>query len=144
MNLTGHWKGKYVYGKGYPKDMVGGSAPFEFKIQDIDGNITGICFDEIVQAVEGNESTIEGSFKGNFIQFVKKYKHHLAVGDEGNYIMEDSIQTEGVHYVGHFHKKFFSRKVYFVGEWQIVSEYTDESGKTYTDVVEGTWTMSKV
>ena len=144
MNLTGRWKGKYTYGAGYPQNFIGKSEPFEFDIQDIEGKITGVCVDEIVKAIEGNESTIEGTFKDNFISFIKRYKYQLLIDESNNYVSEENIITDGVHYVGHVHKRFFSRKVYFTGEWQITADFKDDHDKIVTFSVEGTWTMSRV
>ena len=144
MNLTGHWKGNYTYGNGYPKSVMGKSEPFEFDLHDIEGKITGTCIDNVVKSTEGNQSTIEGSFSGDFISFLKRYKHLLAIEEDGNLVQIDNIESDGVHYVGHMKKRFFSGKIYFLGEWQINCVSKDELGNLIKYACEGTWTMSKM
>jgi hypothetical protein len=69
MNLTGTWKGKYIYGKGYPANIIGRSAPFEFDIRDKGGIFTGTCMDDVVKKTQGNASFIEGNFRDGYISF---------------------------------------------------------------------------
>ena len=143
MNLTGRWKGKYIYGDGYPRAVIGKAAPFEIDITDNDGIITGVCLDEVVESIDGNESTIEGTFNENFLTFIKRYKVQLAMDDLGNHIPLVDQSNNSIQYVGHMRKRLLSKKHYFEGEWQITSDFKDDSSKVYTYSVEGTWTMSK-
>lgn len=145
MNLTGSWTGKYSYGKGYPRYLIGKSEVFEFDIKDKAGIFTGTCIDQIVKTIPGNESKIEGVFKDNFISFIKRYKYNSFIEDPEteNFPIAD-IKFDGVHYTGHLFKKLFSRKVYFKGEWTITSEYRDrETNELIVYTIEGSWTMQK-
>jgi hypothetical protein len=143
MNLTGLWEGKYTYREGYPTQYVGRSEPFEFDIVDKDGTLSGTCIDELVKAKEGNESYIIGTFKQNEIAFKKRYKFHFAVDESGSFILDDKLKFDGVDYKGRLYKKFFSRKPYFSGEWNITCEFKDENNLTQTFICKGTWKMSK-
>lgn len=144
MNLTGIWKGSFRYGKGYPSIFIGKSEPFQLNLMDNDGILTGFCIDKIVTAFEGNESTIEGIFKDNYISFIKKYKFQAIIDESNNTVLaDDSIKSDGIHYVGHSYKRFFRNKIYFEGEWHLTTEYIEGNEKLYHSV-EGTWTMSKM
>lgn len=143
MNLTGRWKGEYTYGNNYPISVAGKSEPFEFEIEDNNGTISGICIDNVVKAVHGNKAIIEGTFKNDFITFVKRYKYHLSIDENGDQILEENVSTDGVQYVGHLKKKWLSGTQYFIGEWQIVVEYINPSGLQFTNTCDGTWSMRK-
>ena len=144
MNLTGHWKGNYTYGNGYPKSLVGKSEPFEFELIDNEGNITGTCIDEIVKAKAGNQSKIVGSFSGNFISFLKTYKYHFAIEEQDNLVPQENMVSDGVNYVGSLKKRFLSKKLYFIGEWQIDCVYKNVFGILHQYSLGGIWTMRKM
>lgn len=144
MNLTGHWKGKYTYGSGYPPNIKGKSEPFEFEIKDEGGLFDGTCIDEVVKEIKGNESFIYGVFKEGEIKFKKTYKYHLVFNESNNLIIEDHIQSDGVDYTGRLYKKIFSTKRYFKGKWSITSQYADEDNRIQTYISGGTWKMSKM
>ena len=143
MNLTGHWKGKYRYGQGYPAPHFGKSETFEFDIVDQDGTLSGTCIDELVKARPGNESYILGTFKQNQIVFKKRYKFHFVFDETGAMVIDDKLKFDGVDYKGRLRKRFFTRKVYFSGEWSITGELKDENNLTQSFVCKGTWKMSK-
>ena len=142
MNLSGRWKGKYTYGSNYPATVVGTSEPFEFEIHDNNGVIRGTCVDNVVKAVVGNSSIIEGTFSDGLLIFVKKYKFHLGFDEDGKLALLDDVPPSDINYVGHFKKRFLSGKIYFTGEWQINFEWTDAAGNTFVSLGEGTWEMS--
>ena len=143
MNLTGHWEGKYTYGKGYPSQYIGKSEPFELEIIDNDGTLSGTCLDQLVKAKEGNESYIIGSYKEHEIAFKKRYKFHFSIDESGSLVLEDRVRFDGVDYKGKLYKKFFSRKLYFSGVWAIMCEFKDENNLSQTFICKGTWKMSK-
>ena len=143
MNLTGHWKGQYTYGQGYPPPIRGRSEPFEFEIKDEGGLFSGTCIDEVVNGMEGNESFIYGVFKEGDIKFKKTYKYYLTFNESNELIPEDHFEHKGVDYAGRLYKTFFSRKPYFKGKWSITTEYKDAINRTQSFIVEGTWKMSK-
>src|SRR5438105_2699930 len=100
MNLTGHWKGEYVYGSGYPYSLFGKSESFEFTLVDSEGSISGNCIDNVVKAVEGNESYINGIFSGKTLKFKKKYKFHTGIDENGNQVINHQVKSNGVDYTG--------------------------------------------
>jgi hypothetical protein len=115
MDLTGRWKGKYKYGEGYPSSVVGTSGWFEIDLIDNEGIISGSCIDELVSSIEGNESTIDGTFSNNFMSFIKKYKYYTFIDDLGKQVLMEDIKVDGIHYTGRLFRKFFSGKKYFKG-----------------------------
>ena len=141
MNITGRWIGKYTFGKGYYDSMIGKSDPFEFEIVDNAGSISGSCIDNVVKAVNGNESYIIGTFKNNKIAFKKRYKIHTAVDEFGNQVIMHRISTDGIDYSGKLKKKFFSRRIYFSGSWSITTWIEDDPE---THVYKGTWQIFRV
>lgn len=143
MNLTGHWKGKYTYGAGYPSEYIGKSAAFEIELLDDNGILTGTCVDELVKMKEGNASYIIGTFREKAINFKKRYKFHFALGDTGLSEPEEGVTSDGVDYKGRLRKKFFSRRLYFSGDWRIVMKYRDDNDLPQTCTCRGTWKMSK-
>jgi hypothetical protein len=145
MNLTGAWKGQYVYGEGYPTEFIGRTEYFEFDIVDNNGAISGTCMDPVVKSKEGNESYILGSFRDNQLNFKKRYRFHLVV-DESGFVMDDNndVKFDGVDYTGRSYKRFWSRRIRFSGEWSITSQYTDENGLLQSFICKGSWKMKKV
>lgn len=141
MDLTGHWEGIYIYGSAYPRDYRGLLEPFEFHILDKDGAFSGTCTDKIVTSIAGDESYILGSFKQKEILFKKRYKFHLPIDENGTFIENLNIQSDGVDYKGRLRKRFLSRKPYFSGEWSITTQYKDKSNLLKTHVSRGTWRM---
>jgi hypothetical protein len=144
MNLTGHWKGKYTYGKGYPSDLIGTSEPFEFEIWDEDGLFTGTCVDSVVSMSADNDSTIRGVFKDKKISFKKSYKYHFALSESNEPVIDETVKYNGVDYTGRLYRKFFFGKHYFSGRWSITAEYRDQINRIQTFKCEGTWSMRKV
>lgn len=143
MNLTGHWKGTYTYGRGYPENLIGESEPFEFVINEVNGLFTGTCIDNVVKEKQGNESFIEGDFKAKKIRFKKKYKYHLALDESNSLVQQDDIKSDGVDYAGRLYRKFFFGKRYFSGQWRIITTYKENNRiRTYT--CGGRWRMNKV
>lgn len=134
-----------MYGNGYPLSVVGKVEHFDINIIDNNGSITGACNDPIVAAREGNESTIEGTFKDKIIRFLKKYKYPSIMQDRsGMEISADDVKFEGIHYTGKMYKKIFSGTPYFSGEWCITSTYIDKRDRKPVEyTVGGTWTMIK-
>ncbi|GAB2811158.1 hypothetical protein [Ferruginibacter profundus] len=143
MNLTGHWKGQYTYGKEYGK-LWGTSEPFEFDIVDQSGHISGSCIDNLVKAKAGNESYILGNFSGKEITFKKRYKYHLMIDDSNNLLNNVDFVSDGVDYTGRLKVKFFSRKLFFSGKWSITERFKDEDNMDQIFICTGTWTMMKV
>ena len=143
MNLTGLWQGKYKYGRGYSNGIIGKVEPFQIYITDKDGIISGICLDEIVKAIEGNESSIEGYFNDNSISFLKKYRYHKFFDEEKSVVPVDRIYSDGIHYRGKLKKRIFSKQLYFTGDWTITSEFTDENNQRHEYTCAGTWTMER-
>lgn len=143
MNLTGRWKGKYTYGEGYPHRYIGRSEPFEFDITDQNGTISGTCIDQVVEAKEGNESYIIGTFSENQITFKKRYKFHFSTDESGSHFIDKNMEQDGVDYTGKLRKTIFTRKTYFSGEWSITSQYKDAQNRMQTIVGKGTWKMKK-
>lgn len=144
MNLTGRWQGHYTYGNLYPPKIAGKSEPFIFELSDGDGNISGSCTDPLVEAKEGNESYILGTFKDKILQFKKRYKYHFTIDEEGNRTLIDKPNSNGIDYTGTLRRKFFSRRIYFTGRWTITSYYKFPGGETKDYVFGGTWKMFKV
>ena len=145
MNLTGLWKGKYTYGKGYPLSTLGKSESFEFDILDNNGSISGTCVDEIVKSRIGNESRIEGSFKDKYLIFLKKYKYPSYITDESTKdINLDNVQSDGILYTGKLYKKLFTRKAYFSGKWKTKTIFKDNLNKTHVSTAEGFWIMEQL
>lgn len=143
MNLTGHWKGSYTYGTGYPRSLYGKSEPFEFDIEEENGIFTGTCIDVLVKAKQGNAAFIKGFFKSNRIQFKKTYKYHLLL-NEANELTQEFGETNGVDYTGRVRRKyFFFGEKYIAGHWSITSTFTVE-GETHTHLCKGKWRMWKL
>jgi len=143
MNLTGHWIGKYTYGKGYSPHLAGRSEPFEFHLIDTGGSVSGSCIDNIVKAVNGNESYIVGTFTGKVISFKKRYKFHTATNEKGNLIILPETKSNGIDYTGILRKKMFTKKIYFVGKWSITMQLKDYTGQLQTFTATGTWKMKQ-
>jgi hypothetical protein len=144
MNLTGHWKGKFTYGKGYPLSLVGKSKRFEFDMIDNEGIITGTCIDEIVTSIPGNESNFEGIFNNNYISFVKRYKYNSILDNSNGKISVHDVNFDGIQYTGRLFKRIFSKKVYFRGEWTITSAFRDKTNnKISFFTIKGAWTMER-
>jgi len=142
MNLTGHWTGKYTYGREY-QHQYGKSEPFEFEIVDNSGHISGSCIDSLVRAKADNESYILGNFSGKEITFKKRYKYHFYIDETGNLVLDDAFTSDGIDYVGKLKKRFFSRKHFFSGKWSITTKFKDESGVDQLYISTGTWKMVK-
>lgn len=143
MNLTGHWKGYYSYGKSYPEEYAKQKDAFEFDIKEDNGSFTGSCIDPVVKELPGNESYINGFFKDGIIHFKKRYRYHLNIDGE---LMNESegVRSDGVDYSGKIYRQFiFFGKKYFAGEWSITSEYINEYGEKGTYTCGGKWKMSK-
>jgi hypothetical protein len=144
MNLTGKWKGLYVYGPGYPVSYIGRSEEFILDIVDDDGIITGICDDPIVQKKAGNASTIKGAFLDGFLSFIKEYRYSEYIIEPNSGILEEDLSSSGIHYTGTLYKPFFSRKDAFKGEWVMSTIYTYPGGKKHETVSKGSWKMKRI
>jgi len=144
MNLTGKWKGIYVYGPGYSIEWIGKSEEFILNINDNEGIITGTCDDPIVQKIKSNISTIEGAFKDGFLSFIKKYRYFDYIEDPDFEIKEGDISSSGIHYTGTYFRPFFSKKDAFKGEWISNATLIDSEGKKFESIGKGTWKMKRI
>ena len=144
MNLTGRWEGIYTYGKGYSARLIGKSEPFQFEITDKNGDISGTCVDNVVNAKDGNEAHIQGVFNGSKLFFKKKYKYHLGFDKSGSLVIIDNLKHNGIDYTGKLRRGIFSRKVSFRGEWSLVHKFMRENNPPRIFIVKGTWRMTKV
>jgi hypothetical protein len=88
-------------------------------------NFTGTCMDDVVRKTPGNESIIDGFFKDGYISFLKTYKYHTAVGVSHMDDPFERVQSEDVQYAGELHRTFFTRTLYFKGEWSITTAYVE-------------------
>lgn len=144
MNLTGHWKGKYIYGQGYPDYMIGMEESFYLFITDENGSIAGMCIDKITQSMNDNEAHISGVFFDNTIKFTKTYKIHGSIDEDETPYVDEGVETNGVDYVGRLKRKLFSRTYYFEGEWSINHSYKRTSGSIKSYKCLGYWSMDKI
>jgi len=144
MNLTGHWKGDYFFGSGYPDSLLGKSEPFDFFIVDNEGSISGSCIDNVVRKVSNNESYIIGTFSEKLLKFKKRYKVHTGIDENGNHILDHDVKTDGVDYIGTLKRKMFSKSYYFVGEWSITSRIADDTDGPQYFICRGKWKMKRV
>lgn len=144
MNLTGTWKGQYTYGQQYPPHIAGTSDPFELRIKDENGIVSGHCIDNVVKAKVGNSSNIDGTFNDRFISFIKTYKYPAFIDGQTRLNFSEERTVGNIHYTGNLLRKFFSRKWYFKGEWIYAISIVDSQNRTYTSISKGTWSMQKV
>lgn len=144
MNLTGKWKGHYVYGAGYSLEYIGRSEEFILDLIDNDGIIEGVCEDPIVKMIENNSSFINGVFKDGFLSLIKHYKHPNFIIDVDSEFEAKDLSADGIHYTGILYKRFFSKKMFFKGEWVASVIYTDPNGHRHQSVTKGSWQMTQI
>jgi hypothetical protein len=134
--LAGKWQGQYTLGEGYSESQKGQSWGFTILMQ-IEGNgrVTGKCFDGEVSAE--NEAVIEGSIMNGNIDFIKKYRHHWEINDEGGVTENEGRESHEVIYTGRYQNNVFS------GEWKIVTPIVYADGNIREQVLRGYWVMHK-
>ncbi|HLK29834.1 MAG TPA: hypothetical protein VKT28_14745 [Puia sp.] len=142
--IEGKWAGSFTYGHGYPLKQIGSSVPFTIDLKYKDGLIKGICIDDLVEELMLKPATIEGSFENRSILFIKRYSCNITRDINNKLIAEHNEPAVGIQYVGKLRRKFFSRKYFFKGEWDISGSFLDETGiaRYYTAV--GKWSMKKI
>ncbi len=126
--MTGNWAGTYIYGEGYPDDLVGKSTAFRMSLTETEGIIQGIATD-----MEKNvsEAAISGFIENNFLSFVKVY------GRETDEHGDPLRPIPEIHYTGNFIGNAFE------GTWAITWNDIDENGFGVEYTTHGTWQMSK-
>lgn len=136
IDWNGKWTGFYSYGKRYPIKLQNAPVIFDMIIQENGNQIKGTIKEDESNGIS-EQTEFSGSVKKGKIRFVKTYKNHYTVDENGHYVTEN--ETYEVHYSGYYNS--FQKKL--TGNWKIYNEIVAENGKTYTFVSKGKWEVSK-
>ncbi len=135
IDLTGQWRGFYKFGSQYSKKTqrlrIGFTADLQMKGVSVEGTVNeenGIP--EI--------ATIEGSFGGRRIVFVKTYQKRWSIDSNGK-LSPSGDGPFHVNYTGIYN----GAKGSFTGEWKIDGTYYFEDGTQRNIVSTGTWEMKR-
>jgi hypothetical protein len=135
IDVTGKWRGSYKFGSQYSKKTQRLRIAFSVDLRMKGVSIEGIVRDE-------NEipeiATIEGSFGGRRIAFVKTYQKAWSIDSKGKF----SPSGDGPLYVNYTGIYNASKKC-FTGEWKIEGTYHFEDGTQRNIVSTGTWEMKR-
>jgi len=142
-SITGKWIGTYVYGESYEKELQGKSVSFTMNLSYDGELIHGTCVDEETKALFSEPSTIEGTFEYDAVLFYKSYpKAKGLVGP--SLLIAQQYNSSSIQYKGVLKKKFFSRKRYLEGIWEIHGSFLDDEGIANYYTLDGTWRAEKV
>lgn len=141
-SITGKWTGKYIYGDSYVDDLKGKSVSFTMDLF-FDGEVVrGTCIDEETKGLFKDPSKIEGTFENDAILFYKSYPDAKDLVGASLLIAKEYNSTS-IQYSGVLKKKFFSRKRFFEGTWEINGSFLDDNGISNYYALDGTWKMEK-
>lgn len=132
------WIGQYVYGNGYPEDMIGRAVEFEIEWTNTDGNIKGTCIDEESKDVFDTPATIEGFIDDKVISFIKKYPGYWEIDESGRDIVDMNKPSSEIHYSGLWMNGQYE------GDWEIATSYVLENGDILETFCAGTWVLNRI
>ncbi|MDX1651603.1 MAG: hypothetical protein R3277_03865 [Brumimicrobium sp.] len=136
--LTGFWKGKFTYQKGY-KSFNGEAVEFEMNLEQKGMKFSGKCKDLEGFGSHPDKAQISGEIKDSKISFTKQYPSLHYPDKKGNTIIDKSEKGPSIAYEGVYNDK--SQK--YEGTWVLSMRYYIFGliPKTYTG--KGTWELTK-
>jgi hypothetical protein len=136
-DITGGWRGKYIFGNGYGANLTGRSVSFDVELTCVDGLLSGYCIDEHQRKLVEKPATLEGYVEDDRIFFIKYYPHAIVVDEGGNVLNLPDESSQHIHYMGRADKGQYS------GTWETSSLEKALDGTYYEVYGEGTWLMKK-
>jgi hypothetical protein len=136
-DITGSWKGKYVYGGGYGATITGRSVSFDMELTCVEGLLSGYCIDEHHKELVEKPATLEGYVEDDRIFFIKYYPQAIVVNEEGNVLNFPDEPSQDIHFMGH------GRNGRYSGKWETSNLEKALDGTYYEVSGEGTWSMKK-
>jgi hypothetical protein len=135
---SGKWMGQYTYGESYGERLKGKSVPFTL-IMEVEGSgvLKGHIIDDGYADRMDARAMIRGSIQGQYIEFVKTYRHHWETTEDGDVEENKKRPSQEVHYAGEY------RNNVFTGEWKIFSAAVREDGSIREWSNGGYWIMHK-
>lgn len=132
--FSGKWVGEYRYGEGYPP-----KAPVRFEIEMTvqNGLLIGFCVDDETKHHFEKPTLIEGTLTDKQIRFHKKFPYFWDHDDKFNPRFMPKLPPRKLEYIGRFEDGKF------VGEWQVSSSFTDDTGEVFEYKGSGYWEMRK-
>ena len=101
-NITGNWKGEFIYGPMYPQHVRNTATAFTTQLIAYGNNITGICKDDDITALAPGDVTIKGSLDGNDVSFNKQYPYTVLFTKEGKVHVHFVRRQQPVKYTGSY------------------------------------------
>ncbi|MGB8191379.1 MAG: hypothetical protein WCF67_05640 [Chitinophagaceae bacterium] len=141
--LNGKWIGEYTYGEGYDVEKNNLVVSFEMELMFDGDSVKGTCVDDETKELLPGPATLEGTLDNNFISFIKKYPCLIGNDEENKAIAVPDQPSLPIHYTGTLHKKLFTGRYVFEGEWEITSIINNEDGSREYYTGMGYWTMMK-
>jgi hypothetical protein len=136
-DITGNWKGKYVFGSGYGANMTGRSVSFEMELTCVEGLLSGYCIDEHQRKLVEKPATLEGYIEDDRIFIIKYFPHAIVVDEGGNVVNFPDESSQHIHYMGECSNGQYS------GRWETSMLEKALDGTFYEIYGEGTWLMKK-
>lgn len=142
--LNGAWTGTYRYGDCYPASYHNKVIPFSVEMNFTGNTFKGTCNDEYTEAQFNNHPAIlEGTFVPNYISFIKRYPGLLVINEVEEIVAVPKTTSLDIHYTGMLFKAFFSKRIYFEGEWSMTDCFITEYGEKLFSTWYGTWKLEK-
>ncbi|MCI4671140.1 MAG: hypothetical protein MRZ79_23580 [Bacteroidia bacterium] len=138
MNLTGRWKGYYIYGNGYGLPYFGQKVEFESEMIQRKDEVSGVITEKGEYSVP-MEATFSGFVQGNFLSFIKNYPGKAQIDEEGDLNVEANGNSHEIHYQGYLDQEHDS----IYGRWSISQVVRGPFGEEMTHICEGLWLIKR-
>lgn len=144
-NITGTWRGEFVYGPMYPEPVRNTATSFTMQLIAYEHELTGICKDDDLTALAEGTITIKGTLTGNNISFQKQYPYTVLFTKEGKVHVHFVRRQRPVAYTGSYDAGTGA----FSGSWEftaVVYRRIPIIGVFFPPRryrLGGTWTMKK-
>lgn len=141
--LNGSWEGWFVYGTGYPEEMIGSRERFSLELSLTGSRVEGQCHDRYTTMLFDAAASIEGSYQPATLSFVKRYPCRMRIDENNRYSIDPANPSHEINYEGQYLNGWLSRYHRITGTWWIEESFVHPQGGLETVTVHGSWVMKK-
>ncbi|MFN5477240.1 MAG: hypothetical protein ACK484_11685 [Sphingobacteriales bacterium] len=140
IDLNGKWYGFYQYGSEYGPLVEGARILFSITIeQKEDRSFTGKCVELEGIGVNTEVARLQGYIDDTFISFVKHYRKHQAIDEQGKDVDLGEVSSTRLMYSGTIDRE----TDIITGKWEIWVDRAKNIDNNPGEVTTGVWEISR-
>ena len=133
-NISGSWSGSYSYDA---EEFQGKTIRFQMILTENDEELVGQCQDSIKDGGIPVQAKLEGFVDDNFVSLVKTYPYLIYVGENGEYLRDETQLHPEIHYYGEFDNGVLK------GTWEMDLGSFNQGTDVVIQQITGKWEMKK-